>query len=182
MFGGPTASASPVPSITSFTPASATVGTVITIEGSGLSGATEVAFNFISAPITSDTDTEITTTVPLGEDSGPLSVTTPGGTALSSTNFTLLGFYITTDTVPGARRGFAYSQQLAVAGGKGPYKWKKTAGKLPKGMTMSSAGVLSAVFIPTKDVAGTYPFTVRVKDSTRHGHLMATETYSLVVS
>src|SRR5207247_2252347 len=77
------------PTITSFTPSSGPVGTSVTIGGTNFMGATAVTFNGSTAAFTVTSDTAIQTTVPAGATTGPLSVTTPAGTALSASNFTL---------------------------------------------------------------------------------------------
>src|SRR5207244_815869 len=78
------------PTITSFTPSSGPVGTVVTISGSNLTGTTRVAFNGTAATtFTVDSATQIQATVPSGASSGPISVTTPAGTAVSASNFTV---------------------------------------------------------------------------------------------
>ncbi|PYU56679.1 MAG: hypothetical protein DMG55_22950 [Acidobacteria bacterium] len=77
------------PTITSFTPSSGPVGTSVTIGGTNFMGATAVTFNGSAAAFTVTSDTAIQTTVPAGATTGPLSVTTPAGTALSASNFTL---------------------------------------------------------------------------------------------
>jgi hypothetical protein len=175
------ASASSTPTISSFTPTAAAVGAEVTIHGSGLADASAVAFNFVAAPIATDTDTEITTTVPLGDDQGPVTVTTPEGTASSTSIFSLVGFYVTTTSLPDATPGFAYSQQLQAAGGTEPYRWTLT-GTLPRGMVMTRTGFLSGVPSLKKAVPGTYSFTVSVRDSTRHHRQVATQAFSVTVS
>lgn len=78
------------PSITGFSPGSGTVGTPVTLNGSNFTGATVVAFNGTPATPTFVDDTTITAGVPAGATSGPLSVTTPGGTGTSVDSFTVI--------------------------------------------------------------------------------------------
>jgi hypothetical protein len=59
----------------------------VTVTGTNLTGATAVKFNGAAASFTEDSATRITTTVPTAATSGRITVTTPGGTALSSNGF-----------------------------------------------------------------------------------------------
>jgi hypothetical protein len=80
------------PAISDFSPLSGPVGTSVTINGSGFTGATGVSFNGTSVGsgnFTIASDIQITATVPQGATTGQISVTTPGGTATSSTDFTV---------------------------------------------------------------------------------------------
>jgi hypothetical protein len=86
---------SPLPTITSFTPTSGPVGTSVVITGTGFTGATSVTFNGVSAAFIFNSDVQITATVPASATTGPIRVMTPGGTATSSTNFTVPGPTIT---------------------------------------------------------------------------------------
>jgi hypothetical protein len=79
----------PAPALTSFAPTSGPVGTSVTITGSNLTGATAVKFNGTPAAYSVSSNTQITATVPAGASTGPISVTTPGGTASSSASFTV---------------------------------------------------------------------------------------------
>jgi len=78
------------PTITGFTPTSGPVGTSVTISGTNFTGATAVAFNGVSASFTVTSATTIQATVPTGATTGPLSVTTPGGTGTSANVFTVI--------------------------------------------------------------------------------------------
>jgi outer membrane protein assembly factor BamB len=79
-----------VPKITSFTPISGPVGTHVTIKGANFTGATEVAFNAVPSTYSVDSAIKITATVPVGATTGPISVTTPTGMAISNSNFTVV--------------------------------------------------------------------------------------------
>ena len=71
----------PQPTISSFSPTSATAGTIVIITGTGLTGATAVSFGGVPASSYNVVSaTTITATAPSGP-SGNVSVTTPGGTA-----------------------------------------------------------------------------------------------------
>ncbi len=80
----------PVPAITYFTPTSGPAGTVVTLIGSALSGATAVSFNGVRATFSLISDTQITATVPAGATSGSIAVTTRGGSGSSAASFTVI--------------------------------------------------------------------------------------------
>jgi len=61
----------------------------VTITGQNLSNATKVAFDGTPAAVVSDTATQVVTKVPAGAATGPVTVTTPVGTATSHASFTV---------------------------------------------------------------------------------------------
>ena len=78
------------PSITNFTPTSGPIGTNVTINGADLEGATSVTFNGVpAANIRRDSASKIKVVVPVEATTGPIAVTTPGGTATSTSDFTV---------------------------------------------------------------------------------------------
>ena len=68
---------------------------------------------------------------------------------------------ITTTNLPDGTNNENYSQTLTVTGGTAPFTWTITSGSLPKGLKLSSAGVLSGK--PT--AGGDFNFTVKATDS-----------------
>ncbi|HEY2115199.1 MAG TPA: carboxypeptidase regulatory-like domain-containing protein, partial [Candidatus Angelobacter sp.] len=80
-------------SIISFTPQKGTVGSSVTINGTGFgatAGQNSVSFNGVSATIVSATTTQIVATVPATATTGAITVTAPGGSVSTSTAFTVL--------------------------------------------------------------------------------------------
>jgi hypothetical protein len=82
----------PAATITNFTPTSGGAGTVVTITGTNLTGATNVSFGAFPATnvSVSPNGTSITATVGAGGGSGAISLQTPAGFISSSTNFFFL--------------------------------------------------------------------------------------------
>jgi YD repeat-containing protein len=79
-------------SVLEFTPKSGPVGTSVTIFGTAFSttpSQNTVTFNGVAATVTSSTQTKIVTTVPSGATTGVIGITAPGGSASSSTAFTV---------------------------------------------------------------------------------------------
>ena len=61
----------------------------MTLTGTNLIGTSKVTFNGLAASFSVTSATQITATVPTGATSGPITVTTPGGTATSAASFTV---------------------------------------------------------------------------------------------
>jgi hypothetical protein len=74
--------------ITGFSPPAGTVGSTVTITGTGFADVTSVAFNGVaSLTFVVDSPTQIRAKVPIGATTGLVSVTTSQGTAQSATSF-----------------------------------------------------------------------------------------------
>jgi hypothetical protein len=102
--------------------------------------------------------------------------------AVSSTTTALnvSAFGITTTSIPPGMVGLPYSYRLGAAGGTAPYRWKKTAA-LPKGIKLSSTGLISGTPNARKVPPGSYSVSVRVKDSTSRNRQTATAIFTLVL-
>jgi subtilisin family serine protease len=79
----------PGPSVTGLSPLGGVEGDPVTISGFNFTGATAVKFGGVSASFTVLSATKIQTTVPVGAVSGQVRVTTPLGSDLSSSSFTV---------------------------------------------------------------------------------------------
>ncbi len=76
------------PTIAGFSPTSGGAGASVTITGTNLTGASAVSFDGTAAnSYNVESPTQMTATVPAGATSGPISLTTPGGTATSAESF-----------------------------------------------------------------------------------------------
>ncbi|RZA00294.1 MAG: hypothetical protein EOP47_14400 [Sphingobacteriaceae bacterium] len=77
------------PALTSFSPSSGPVGTLVTVNGSGFAGTTGISIGGKPATIISISDTKLVGMVMPGAVNGPLSVTIPGGTSTTTGSFTV---------------------------------------------------------------------------------------------
>jgi hypothetical protein len=84
-------------------------------------------------------------------------------TASQAFSIVVTGLAITTQSLPGAAVGAAYSATFQAAGTP-PYDWSVTHGALPGGLTLdTTSGAISG----TPKAAGNFSFTVQVTDSTK---------------
>jgi len=78
------------PEVTGFSPDSGPPGSTVTVTGSHFTGTSQVKIDGSNTKFTVDSDTTITVNIAKGTKSGPVSVTTPGGTATSTGTFTVI--------------------------------------------------------------------------------------------
>lgn len=86
-------------------------------------------------------------------------------------------FTMTTNSLPDANTGVAYSVTLQASGGQTPYtSWTITAGALPAGITLGAAtGIISG----TTTTSGVYNFTVTLTDANA---VTTTKAFTLLVN
>jgi len=82
---------------------------------------------------------------------------------------------ITTTSLPGGKKGVAYSQTLTAAGGTPPYTFSLSSGSLPPGISIAAGGLLSG----TPTASGSYSFGIQVTDS---ASATATQSLTLVIA
>ncbi|MFN7311928.1 MAG: BNR-repeat neuraminidase N-terminal domain-containing protein, partial [Bacteroidota bacterium] len=90
----------PVPTVSTLSSSSGTVGSAVTITGTGFTWATGVTFGGVNAIFNVVNNTTITCTVPSGAVTGTVSVINPAGSAVSSTNYTVIGVPVITSFTP----------------------------------------------------------------------------------
>ena len=150
------------PVITSFSKTTVKPGETLNITGNYFLGAISVTLDGVSVPYTVVDDTNISISVPSNARSGSIQIKNGGGTSPLSSSITIdtTPFAITTTTLSTGTQNEAYSQQLVATGGVGSLTWTRSAGGLPNGLALSSAGVISGTALQ----AGSWTFTVSVKD------------------
>jgi hypothetical protein len=89
-----------VPSISSFNPTNGMTGTNVIITGNNFTNVLSVLFNGTNALFTNNSISQITATVPTNATTGPISVITSGGTAVSSSAFIVIYAPIITGFTP----------------------------------------------------------------------------------
>ena len=139
--------------------------TGITLDGDGtLSGSPTAGGTFSFTVTATDSST----------GTGPFSVS-----AVHDLTIAAPTLMVTPSTLPNAVAAQEYSATFTTSGGTGPYSYTVTAGTLPAGMSLSTAGVLSGV--PTQ--GGVFAFTVTATDaSTGAGPYSASQAMSLTVT
>ena len=113
-----TAAPATAPTITSFAPASALPGAVVTVTGTNFTGATGLTVNGLAATPTVTNATTLTFTVPAAAQAGVATVvvTGPGGTGTNNTSFTVLPSTVNVGTGDVGVLNYAYAlEQLEAA-------------------------------------------------------------------
>ncbi len=178
----------PLPAITTTSLPVATAGVAYTATLSESGGTSPYKWTIISGTLPAGltlSSAGVISGTATGASSGSLTIqVTDAAGKSSSQSFVLtvvppLPLIITTGSLPGAALAVAYSETLEATGGVPSYMWSITAGSLPAGLSLSSAGVISGT--PTGTV-GTSSFTVTVTDSQTPTPATKTAILSITVS
>lgn len=149
-----------VPTITNFTPSSGPIGTTVTITGTNfdpVAANNDVKFNGVSATTPSAASlTNLTIIVPNGATTGTISVTTPDGTGLSNTDFTVTCVPPPAPTGNSAPRCGSGTINLTATGATGTqeYRWYDAASG---GSSLSSTSTFTT---PTLTLTTSYYVSV----------------------
>jgi hypothetical protein len=168
------------PALVGFAPASGAPGTTVTITGGHLSNATSVKFGGIEALFSVVDDSTITATVPATAVSGPISVTTPGGTVSSSASFGVLDltpdFTVSVDGAQTVTHGQSATYTVTIARLNG----YSSSVALSATVTPQAAVMPTAAFTPRTIQQGstTSVLTVKTKRLTTPGTYTVTVTGS----
>jgi uncharacterized repeat protein (TIGR03803 family) len=152
------------PTITGFTPLSAAAGTTVIITGTNfdpIAANNDVKFNGVSALTPSaPSSTSLTVIVPAGATTGPISVTTAGGTGVSSTDFTVTCVPPLAPSASSVSRCGSGTVTLTATGSTGTqeYRWYVVA---TGGTSLSSIATFT-----TPSVTTTTSFYVSIFDVT----------------
>jgi uncharacterized repeat protein (TIGR01451 family) len=140
------------PRIVSFMPTNGAPETEVLIQGASFTGATAVTFNGTSTAFSVLSAEQISTRVPAGASSGPVTVTAPGGTAISPADF-VVPVSITSFTPAAGPPGTV----VKITGASFSGATAVYFGGVPGTFTVNSAALITAVVPAT---ASTGPIAV----------------------
>src|SRR5205823_4190466 len=154
------------PTVTSFSPTSGPVGTLVDVQGTNFTGATSVKFNGTAdTTFIVNSSTDITAHVPGGATTGPIAVTTANGTGTSSASFTVtstppkptISYFTPASGYPGAKVTIIGSNLTGATS-------VKLGTKLASFTVNSSTQIVATV--PTEAFLGYYKWSVTTPGGT----------------
>jgi large repetitive protein len=180
---------SPLPTISTTTVPAATAGTSysasLVVSGGTRPFTWSVTSGTLPAGLSLSSSSGIISGIPTGAGSASVTFQVADATGVTASQAITITvnppppLAIATASLPGAALATAYSQTLQATGGVPSYTWTITAGSLPAGLTLSTAGVISGT--PTGST-GTSNFTVKVTDSQTPTPATQTANLSITVS
>jgi hypothetical protein len=152
----------PAPVITSFLPTSAAIGDLVTLTGDGFTAAYAVsvngtpatAFDVISA-------TQLTLVVPVGATSGPITVSTVGGTSVSATDLLVATRVAATVTLRTGAASIVLGRAVHLSGVLRPASLGGTAVRLTVRVKMSGEWSTVRTALVNTAPAGAYAWSYR---------------------
>jgi outer membrane protein assembly factor BamB len=103
-----------------------------------------------------------------------------GPAGLPSPPASSTGFHITTTSLLAATRGAGYGAQLYATGGVPPYRWKRIAGVLPRGLRLRADGLLAGT-PGIRTAPGDYTFTAEAMTHRARGSPRQIASQTLVL-
>jgi hypothetical protein len=140
--------APPPPTVSSFTPLGGAIGSLVTINGSNFTGATNVRFNGVNATFSVLSNTQIRATVPTGATTGKICVSNAFGEGCSVSNFNICSGSI----VVNVNSTNATTYTANASGGTAPYTYSIN------GISFSSTNTFSNLVPGTK-------YTITARDA-----------------
>jgi large repetitive protein len=125
----------------------------------------------ITIGLTGPYSTPVVTVTPTTSTTATTSTETTS-TETTSTTAAPVPLSIATTSLPDAKAGTSYSQQLTAAGGSAPYSWSYNSAPLPAGLKLDSH---TGVIFGTPATAGTFAFNIQAKDSAGASATLALE-------
>jgi YD repeat-containing protein len=148
--------------ISYFTPGSGRVGTAVQVFGRGLGAtpdANTLSFGGVEAAISAAAPNRLVASVPAGAATGPLGVTTPLGSAVSTASFVVLGTLAVTPALTDVQVGLTRQFHVTENGGPtGSVRW--SVNEVPGGAT--SIGTISTGGLYTAPTVVPVPPTVTI--------------------
>jgi hypothetical protein len=165
------------PVITALSSPALELGLPLTISGTGFANLSAASLGATPATITSQTNTSLTIAVPLSLPLGSQAITLTNSDGSANAAFSAVASPgVATLTLPPGEHGVPYSEAVPVSGGRAPFSFATVSGALPRGLSLSSAGVISGT--PTS--TGGSAFGVAVTDA--NGVVAASQTVSLTIA
>jgi Glucodextranase, domain B/IPT/TIG domain/Carboxypeptidase regulatory-like domain/FG-GAP repeat/Fibronectin type III domain len=168
------------PKITSLSPASGPIGTLVTISGAGFGatqGTSTVAFNGVSATPSAWSDTSITVPVPAGAATGPVTVTV-SGIISNQVTFAVVSPPTNLNSIPG--EGYIYMRWGAPLGSDPSTTYNVYRRTPTSSYTLLSGGITGKTYQDTTPQPGViYRYVVTAVDASGHESVYSTETREL---